>query len=774
MTCKFLLFDSNAIFTYVNKRTLQSIEYAQGQHLVEHIRGKLSTEIFEDTAVEYCESGIIFCGKKPEADRKGAPDAGEKVFCFDLTACGDILAENDSTLLFVFQKAFRTALKIWNRHPFSVSERVHGSKSILFPFTYPDPRRLVIERSKSTLQLEKRSIDFPLLAYKYNCEDPPQEDEPVSTSVLKAAGRLFNSKRHELRERLNGTGALPRDDSKSEALCSVTTTQEVGREDFIYWPFENQYRSLTNLQREVVDHPELKSPLRVDGAAGTGKTMSMIMRAYKLLEDHRKRGLPFRVAFFAHSQSTFQRNLDTFRKYPNSAQYLDSNSPQYIEFITLSDYCANFASIPLTSLVERDAGDAKTFQLMLVENALTRPDMINKVRTFLPLISSEMRDMFDAKKTAPGVLYSMLQHEFSVQIKGRTDSTIDKYYEIPPIANGLPCKTKKDKELVFSLFCAYQDELKADGSFDVDDVVMEAMARLNAPIWRRERSESGFDYIFVDEMHLFNINEQSVFHFLTKDLQQEDIPICFALDYSQAVGDRGDISADYSEHAFGEPVRKKYHTVFRNSPQITDFCMSIAVSGVKMFQKGFSDPYHETYSDFLPDDEAKSAVPTLYEYDSDEDMLVSLDQHLQDIVRTLKCNPRDIVVIAFDSKFYSEQGRNDICRQTGRPFVSLGAGQRGEGGKIAAGSYVLASPYDINGMEFQAAVLLGVDEGRVPQTTGTSDISQHYIKYSAYNLLYLAASRAKYRLVILGNRLKGRSSCLEHSIKARYLAIGNE
>lgn len=773
MAYKFLLFDFNAIFTYVNKRTLQSVEYAQGLRLIEHIRGNLDTELFEDTAIEYCDGGIIFCGKAPETNLEKSTKPGEKVFCFDLTACGGIFAENDAALLSVFQKAFRTALKIWNRHPFSVSERVHGSKSILFPFTYPDPRRLVIERSKSTLQLEKRSIDFPLLAYKYNSEDPSQDDESVSTAVLNSAGKLFNVKRYELRRKLCNEDALPHVNGRNEAMQAITAAQEVGREDFIYWSFEDQYRHLTNPQKEVVNHVDLESPLRIDGAAGTGKTMSMIMRAYKLLEGRRKAGFSFRAAFFAHSQSTLQRNLDAFRNYPNSSLYLDANSPQYIKFSTLSDFCADFASIPLTSLVERDAGDAKTFQLMLVENVLTKPNMCDTVRTFSSLISPALRDMFDEKKTAPDALYNMLQHEFSVQIKGRTDNTIDKYYDIPSIANGLPCNSKKDKELVFSLFCAYQDALKADGSFDVDDVVMEAMARLNAPIWRRERAESGFDYIFVDEMHLFNINEQSVFHFLTKDLHQQDIPICYALDYSQAIGDRGDVSTDYIERAFGETTKKKYNTVFRNSPQITDFCTSIAASGVLMFREYFSNPYRTTHSDFLPEDEAKSDVPALYEYDSDEDMLASLDQHLQKIVRTLRCNPRDIAVIAFDSKLYSVQGIEDIQRQTERSFVSLNNGKRGDGGKFPADKYILASPYDINGMEFQAVILLGVDEGRVPQTTGTSDVSQHFIKYSAYNLLYLAASRAKYRLVILGNRLKGRSSCLEHSIESKYLMVND-
>ena len=84
---------------------------------------------------------------------------------------------------------------------------------------------------------------------------------------------------------------------------------------------------------------------------------------------------------------------------------------------------------------------------------------------------------------------------------------------------------------------------------------------------------------------------------------------------------------------------------------------------------------------------------------------------------------------------------------------------------------ILASPFEINGMEFQAVVLVGVDEGRLPQTYGTSDISQHFIMYSAYNMLYLAVSRAKYHITILGSDTNGISSCLEHAINADTIEV---
>ena len=80
-------------------------------------------------------------------------------------------------------------------------------------------------------------------------------------------------------------------------------------------------------------------------------------------------------------------------------------------------------------------------------------------------------------------------------------------------------------------------------------------------------------------------------------------------------------------------------------------------------------------------------------------------------------------------------------------------------------SVFLFDPYSINGLEFKCAILVGVDEGRVPQTVDVEDVSQNYLKYIAYNQLYLASSRAKYQLILLGNNLHGQSSCLQYAIE---------
>jgi len=765
---RYLLFDEDAISKYTSVSVLQSIEYSSAQEFIKYICGEITDSIFFDTKIKQAENGIIFCGRK----EGNISLENRKIFCIDLTTC-NILKEKShpSDLLIILQKSFRVCLKIWNYLPFSPSERYNESKSIIFPFVMPDSRRVVIERSSVILGMERRGIDFPLLAYKYGKEDAPNGEEIVNSSILKLAVREYSSLYYKMQTELNTNHNIGEESHVDIALKCVSLKSLKERGDFIYLDYQQKYELLTDAQKKVVDYENLTTPIRIDGAAGTGKTASMIMRAYRVLTLHKEKGVPYRIIFFAHNESTCQRNKDMFSMYAGSEYFLEENSKQSILFITLLQFCIRTTpGLNIESIVDRDASDAKTYQLLLIETVVNKLEEQNKIRTMRSLLSPKLNELLDAKKTERNVLCSLLQHEFSVQIKGRTNGTIDDYYNLPSIANGLAIETKRDKELIYLLFNEYQSELKSLASYDVDDAVMEATSRLNAPMWRRERANSGFDYIFVDEMHLFNFNEQNIFHYLTKDITKKDIPICFACDYSQAIGDRGHIELDYINNAFGANISQTtYSTVFRNSPQIVDFCQSIAASGTMMFETRFSNPYNAkftTQTNFTGVEEVKSEKPKLLLYPNDDAMISSLKDHVSKIINDLHCKPRDIAIVSFD---YSLVSKSDVWRALETPsfgFVRLNSSSTPDTHKC-----FIATPYDINGLEFQAVILLGTDEGRVPQNKGVSDISQNYLRYSAFNMLYLASSRAKYKLLLLGNMLNGPSSCLTHSIKANYLDI---
>lgn len=442
---KYLLFDQSAIATYVSRSVLQSIEYIQGKRLVEHICGIGESEILEDVYVEYNDDGILFVGKRNAMELR---DSGDRIFCVDLMTC-NILTEknNPSDLLTIFQKIFRTVLKIWNRQPFSSSERVNKTKSIVFPFVMPDHRRIVIERSNNIERLTKRKISFPLLAYKYCAEDPHGE-ETVNTSILCKAGEEYVSRRYQI-QRLFPTDDAYNSNNTITAFGSITGGKLEGKDNFAYWNYDTQYANLTEAQKYVVDFSNLDCPLRVDGAAGTGKTLSLLMRAYRLLVLHQERKQPFRIIFFSHSASTCEQVKMIFCNYPLGSIFLNGTQPQNIQFITLLEFCKDFSKIAEGTLLEADAGEAKTYQLMLIEEVLEKAKKDFLINTYRPLLSKKLQEIFeDLSDTGMQEICPLLQHEFSVQIKGRTDCTLESYKDIPSIANGLYCEKEIDKEFV--------------------------------------------------------------------------------------------------------------------------------------------------------------------------------------------------------------------------------------------------------------------------------------------------------------------------------------
>ena len=189
-----------------------------------------------------------------------------------------------------------------------------------------------------------------------------------------------------------------------------------------------------------------------------------------------------------------------------------------------------------------------------------------------------------------------------------------------------------------------------------------------------------------------------------------------------------------------------------------------------MFQKSFVNPYDTAQNNFTMQEEKKAQdTPRLYMFKNDDAMLTALGTQLDELMRSLQCKKREIAIISFVSQLASAEGAKIVSERIKKKIRFVD-----DYCSVPENEFILTSPYSINGLEFQAVILLGVDEGRVPQTIGTNDISQHFVKYSAYNLLYLSASRAKYCLKIMGSLLNGRSSCLEHSIEAGYLKVSEQ
>ena len=775
---QFLLFEMSAIENFIRTQEFQSFEFLLAQKFIKSIcEGTAYT--FDNFYSIKEKDGLLFIGRKPSEEKQ--------FLLFDLTQCALISSEkaNLENILIVLLKSFRAAIRFWRNLPFNSAERINHTKLIIFPFKYnmngKQNKRLVLERQPGLKKLLDMGIKRPLLAYKYSDEDVSDgANEVVGLDVLEKASSCLLSALAEI-ETLKQDTESNGDSYCKQSIANIITSEAPSgkNEGFRYMQFDQKMLQLTEYQKQIVENPDIKIPIRVDGPAGTGKTMSLILRAYKLLRGARNSGKPFRIVFFAHSESTRYEIEESFRLVDKDAEMFlynaQSCSKQTIEIITLLEWCREFVGFQDAQLTDLDATTAKEFQCLMIHEAYDT--CYNRdYSAYAPHLSDKLREILAPKgEGALTALDYMLQHEFSIQIKGRANGDLEKYKELPVLQNGLPVRSEKDKEFVYDIYHEYQNQLDEINQYDTDDVVIEAISRLNAPFWRRERSNKGYDYILVDEMHLFNSNEQCAFHYLTQDINQKKVPICFALDYSQAIGDRGDVFSDYIETEIANSAFKQtYQTVFRSSQEITDFCTSIIATGTQMFESNFKNPYRISVSG-LSEKEAKFCQPpTLFMYANDDEMIRSIKKHISVIKKDFgsDCKNYEIAVISFVDKLLNEDAAKTYIDREFFLLKSRNAG--GLNGEVKRNNqYVLTSPYNVNGLEFKCVILVGVDEGRVPQTSGTGDILTNYLRYTALNQLYLCCSRAKYRVILLGNNLHGQSSCLNYPLHVGTLTINN-
>ena len=211
---------------------------------------------------------------------------------------------------------------------------------------------------------------------------------------------------------------------------------------------------------------------------------------------------------------------------------------------------------------------------------------------------------------------------------------------------GLPIENDADKGLSFRVFKRYQEQLEASSQFDTDDVVISTIGQLDTPIWRRRRAREGYDFIAIDETHLFNINELHVFHHFTRSA--DSLPISFTVDHAQAVGDRGWNDIETFSELFGGEVqaseeRTSVRAVFRNSPQIRDFCQSVLASGATLFTN-FDDTLSSSSSTFTSEDERRAQPVKYIEYADDEKLVEGAFRRADDL-RALTQSVRSEILI---------------------------------------------------------------------------------------------------------------------------------
>jgi superfamily I DNA/RNA helicase len=673
----------------------------------------------------------------------------------------------DDTLL-VFQRICRFALKIWNRHKFSQSESwiAKTDRGIVFPYPYSSHTgfRVTLRRGYDDHRLAVRHGTRHLFAFAAGLQEIANSTDSQERAY-KGAFNELTSERTSLEVEIKKIETIPNDAGYHELFLTEANHTGIRHQSYDTW-----LTRLTTEQRRFVTSGDI-APQRVEGPAGTGKTLCLLLRSFYLCKTAHAAQTECRVLFVSHSEATRAATevaLDSL-----GDPFYHRNSPtdtlQSIELQTLQRWCGTFLGerdISASQYLDQDALGAKEMRKLLIQEVVkTR---LAEDPKSLEYLSEGCASFFKSENCE--YISEMLQHEIGVMIKGRASESLEAYLILPQLAYCLPTESENDRRFVYSIYNEYQQQLNQSGVFDTDDIVLSTLGRLNTPIWRRRRTKEGYDAIIIDETHLFNLNELSLFHHLLRNANQPRI--IFSIDRSQAPGERGITTRLVREvltHSDKEEQETRAQLVFRSSPAIVRLAEAITAAGATLFTT-FENPLSDVSSVITAADEDLAEDPIYWKCANDKDMCQLAVLRTKELCNRLKCPPSDIVIIAMTESLLPEL----VSQLNSESIKFVRLLHRGDIDLVRQGAkeraLIVSHPDYVGGLEFKAVLILGVDEGRVPETEGVvKEESKHFLEFKACNRLYVAVSRARLALELFYSKERGRSSLLERALEIKAI-----
>jgi hypothetical protein len=762
---KFLAIDHSAATEITASRVLQSVAYEAGATLAAFLRNPaLDATLGPHLTIVKQRDGVFVLGQNPNQDHFVVVDREESGLF--QAAYGPELCLLDA------QKLLRFAVKHWENLRFSISEKIipNSTKAVIFPHPISQQTnfRISLElHPDAKRQVKRAPDDRSILVYRsgFNEGGGPQEEAPVH------AFRLFLDGRRSI----PAIFAAPQPPA-APTISSLSITTLGGPPTHPIQPYQGyeQWLELLTQNQKAFVLADLHAPHRIEGPAGTGKTLCLILKALAGLRAAEIAGTEHKALFITHSEAT-RRTVNDLIQTNDPWGYLEGSSQlrlQSLKLSTLQQLCGELLERDLSDseFLDRDAMESKQLQILHVADALDET-LKQEYGTYKPFLSPAFDKFLSGTDSL--LLAEMFQHEISVVIKGRAEESLENYRKLPALRYGLPTETERDRNFVWQVFRRYQKQLQAAGQFDTDDIVLTTIGQLDTPIWRRRRSKDGYHSIYIDETHLFNVNELSLFHHLSRSVAV--FPIAYSVDRTQAVGDRG-----WSDEVFDEVLspaaegggikRTEVQKIFRCSPEIVDLAFSVTSSGATLFTN-FEDPLRLASSIFTADEDRKSAHPCWLKCGDDDEMISEALRRADGMAEALDSSRCDVAVILFSDELLAKA--SSFAKIHNRPVEILK--QRGDIEVIRRAQqtkrFVLSTPDFVGGLEFSGVVLVGVDDGRVPPSRTTESVeSNNFLSYAAHNRLYVAITRAKYRIEVLVARERGPSPLLLSAIESGLLS----
>ena len=513
-------------------------------------------------------------------------------------------------------------------------------------------------------------------------------------------------------------------------------------------------KRLNKAQMSFVEKPH-DAPVRLRGAAGTGKTQAMVIKCLRDLyldaDDKNQKTFAFLTHSSALAHEVVRGMLSALDPSERWRTLTTSDGRPKLWIGTLYELAQeqlNYGRKGLKPL-SLDGREGREYQRILINDAIghiaSDPRIIygilkNEKAFAERLSSSECRTL----------LIDELMNEFACALDAENirKGTPEAQNYVNRIRESwqMPLATKEQREAVLELHEVYRRLLREQEFLSMDQMIADYGRYLSTHEWEQLRERDGFDLIFVDEYHYFNKIEAMTLQGLFKTRAQKSgkWPLLMAYDLKQSTSDAalGGGIERFRNPGVGESVPVDLTENYRSSPQITEFLQDLDAAFPAMDLEG---EYNTHIASSRQED---GDVPKLLTFETDTELVDKIFSDASSQAR--KIGGRNVAVLCLNDGLF------DSYRKAGRiqgKFVPVTSREDLKELQFARTRCVFSMPEYVAGLQFETVYLIHADQTDLADELVSQGARRRYV-----NRVYLGGSRAQTELVLACSKARGGKS----------------
>lgn len=515
---------------------------------------------------------------------------------------------------------------------------------------------------------------------------------------------------------------------------------------------------LTLRQRELLGEV-ISKPTTLRGAAGTGKTLSLVMKALYDAYEAADEGNAWSSIIITHNWTSAETVRQMIESMDDRA--IVNRGDLSIDVHTLQSLAVEQLQLSLRDIepISEDGYEGKQMQHEVVESLLDEfcesEWRLYRDRTSEP-VRRAFSDAFE-QEAAKRRLSEALVDEFACVIGAERGLTKEAYLSMDR-ASWMMQLCQPGREIAFLLYQRFRrvmhDELRVLSMFDL---VNDFLQYLDSNTWDLLRSENGYDTVLVDEFHLFNKQEGLTFRYLLRTT--DETRVLLALDPRQnptnTFASWAGASGSRVSDALGGDVRDhNLDQVFRYTKQIDDVVRALE-----------DQWYFDLGSDWdipprVANNEGK--VPT-------GEVCPTLKSSIARGIKIARAGVgagQSVALVLLGANSYAVANQ-EITGNARRKAVFIESRDDTAAVESWGRRFVVGQPEYLAGLQFDHVIIADASENRIDRGD-----ERWVVRRKVWSSLYLAMTRAKSELTLLASEdEQGFLSLLGPAINAGLILV---